>query len=57
VGANPFVARELAPAGLRSRPKSGTGFFQKACGYRFSDRFAAEREQALLPQLFSGAFE
>jgi hypothetical protein len=32
------VARELAPAGLRSKPK------------RFYDRFAVEREQAPSPQ-------
>jgi len=43
-----FVARGLAPVGLRSGPPT---FLQKYTAYRFYDGFAAERGQALSPQI------
>ncbi|POA21646.1 hypothetical protein C1886_05085 [Pseudomonas sp. FW300-N1A1] len=41
-----FVARELAPAGLRSGPDQVIVVYQKDLGYRFWGCYAAQREQA-----------
>ncbi|SCW97183.1 hypothetical protein SAMN03159306_06009 [Pseudomonas sp. NFACC48-1] len=45
-----IVARELAPAGLRSSPKSPHAVSQTNSGSRFQDCCAAQREQAPSPQ-------
>ncbi|POA16319.1 hypothetical protein C1886_26045, partial [Pseudomonas sp. FW300-N1A1] len=45
-----FVARELAPAGLRSGPDKATEVCQKDLGDRFWGCFAPQREQARSPQ-------
>ena len=44
------VARGLAPAGLRSSPKTVTTIYLKHLAYRIYDGFAAERGQAPSPQ-------
>ena len=45
-----FVARELAPARLRSRRNSADPIYQTKHNYRHWDRFAVQREQAPSPQ-------
>ncbi|WP_256207117.1 DUF6124 family protein [Pseudomonas sp. P97.38] len=44
------VARELAPAGRQSRPKTNDAFFQENHLNPPHDGYAAEREQAPSPQ-------
>ena len=46
----PPVARELAPAGLRSRPKAVNSISLTHPVVRFWGRFASQREQAPSPQ-------
>ncbi|SCW97176.1 hypothetical protein SAMN03159424_05575 [Pseudomonas sp. NFACC05-1] len=47
---NTPVARELAPAGLRSSPKSPHAVSQTNSGSRFQDCCAVQREQAPSPR-------
>ena len=44
------MARELAPAGLRSGPKKVSEFFQSDCISPSGGCYAAQREQAPSPQ-------
>jgi len=53
----PSVARELAPAGLRSSPEVSDNIFPLEPVRWIYDRFAAERERAPSPQVAAEVLE